>query len=57
MRPSVLEHGHRLRARMFIRLVRLLSRQRTPQPTTPDSPAELADAPQQLELNGSRRPS
>ena len=28
MRPSVLEHGHRLRARMFIRLVRLLSRQR-----------------------------
>lgn len=36
---------------------RLLSRPRTPQPTTPDSPAELADAPQQLELNGSRRPS
>jgi uncharacterized peroxidase-related enzyme len=28
MRPSVLEHGHRLRARMFIRLVRVLSRQR-----------------------------
>ena len=28
MRPSVLEHGHRLRARMFIRLVRALSRQR-----------------------------
>jgi AhpD family alkylhydroperoxidase len=28
MRPSVLEHGHRLRARMFIRLVRLLSGQR-----------------------------
>ena len=28
MRPSVLEHGHRLRARTFIRLVRLLSRQR-----------------------------
>ena len=28
MRPSVLEHGHRLRARMFIRLVRGLSRQR-----------------------------
>jgi len=28
MRPSVLERGHRLRARMFIRLVRLLSRQR-----------------------------
>jgi AhpD family alkylhydroperoxidase len=28
MRPSVLEHGHRLRARMFIGLVRALSRQR-----------------------------
>jgi AhpD family alkylhydroperoxidase len=28
MRPSVLEHGHRLRARMFIRLIRLLSGQR-----------------------------
>jgi uncharacterized peroxidase-related enzyme len=28
MRPSVLEHGHRLRARTFIRLVRALSRQR-----------------------------
>ena len=28
MRPSVLEHGHRLRTRMFIRLVRVLSRQR-----------------------------
>lgn len=28
MRPSVLEHGHRLRARMFIRLVRVLSGQR-----------------------------
>jgi AhpD family alkylhydroperoxidase len=28
MRPSVLEHGHRLRARIFIRLVRALSRQR-----------------------------
>ena len=28
MRPSVLEHGHRLRARVFIRLVRALSRQR-----------------------------
>jgi uncharacterized peroxidase-related enzyme len=28
MRPSVLEHGPRLRARMFIRLVRVLSRQR-----------------------------
>ena len=28
MRPAVLEHGHRLRAKMFIRLVRLLSGQR-----------------------------
>jgi AhpD family alkylhydroperoxidase len=28
MRPAVLEHGHRLRANMFIRLVRLLSGQR-----------------------------
>jgi AhpD family alkylhydroperoxidase len=28
VRPSVLEHGHRLRARMFIRLIRLLSGQR-----------------------------
>ena len=28
MRPSVLEHGHRLRARLFIRLVKVLSRQR-----------------------------
>jgi AhpD family alkylhydroperoxidase len=28
MRPSVLEHGHRLRARIFIRLIRALSRQR-----------------------------
>jgi AhpD family alkylhydroperoxidase len=28
MRPAVLEHGHRLRAQMFIRLVRLLSGQR-----------------------------
>ena len=28
MRPPVLEHGHRLRARMFIRLIRLLSGQR-----------------------------
>jgi uncharacterized peroxidase-related enzyme len=28
MRPSVLEDGHRLRARMFIRLIRVLSRQR-----------------------------
>jgi uncharacterized peroxidase-related enzyme len=28
MRPDVLEHGHRLRARLFIRLVRLLTRQR-----------------------------
>jgi uncharacterized peroxidase-related enzyme len=28
MRPAVLEHGHRLRARMFIRLVRALSGQR-----------------------------
>jgi alkylhydroperoxidase family enzyme len=28
MRPSVLNHGHRLRARVFIRLIRLLSRQR-----------------------------
>jgi AhpD family alkylhydroperoxidase len=28
MRPSVLEHGHRLRARVFIRLIRALSRQR-----------------------------
>jgi AhpD family alkylhydroperoxidase len=28
MRPSVLEHGHRLRARMAIRLVHALSRQR-----------------------------
>ena len=28
MRPSVLEDGHRLRARMFIRLVQALSRQR-----------------------------
>jgi AhpD family alkylhydroperoxidase len=28
MRPSVLEHGHRLRARIFIRLIRLLSGQR-----------------------------
>ena len=28
VRPSVLEHGHQLRARMFIRLIRLLSGQR-----------------------------
>ena len=28
MRPAVLEDGHRLRARIFIRLVRVLSRQR-----------------------------
>ena len=28
MRPSVLQHGHRLRARMFIRLIRLISGQR-----------------------------
>jgi AhpD family alkylhydroperoxidase len=28
MRPAVLEHGHRLRAQMFIRLIRLLSGQR-----------------------------
>jgi alkylhydroperoxidase family enzyme len=28
MRPAVLEDGHRLRARIFIRLVRALSRQR-----------------------------
>jgi AhpD family alkylhydroperoxidase len=28
MRPSVLEQGHRLRARMFIRLIRVLSGQR-----------------------------
>src|SRR5262245_41016123 len=28
MRPDVLEHGHRLRARLFILLVRLLIRQR-----------------------------
>jgi uncharacterized peroxidase-related enzyme len=28
MRPAVLEHGHRLRAQMFIRLVQLLSGQR-----------------------------
>ena len=28
MRPSVLEHGHRLRAKMFMRLIRLLSGQR-----------------------------
>jgi AhpD family alkylhydroperoxidase len=28
MRPAVLEHGHRMRAQMFIRLIRLLSGQR-----------------------------
>jgi hypothetical protein len=28
MRPSVLEHGHRLRSKMFMRLIRLLSGQR-----------------------------
>jgi uncharacterized peroxidase-related enzyme len=28
MRPAVLERGHRLRARVFMRLIRLLSRQR-----------------------------
>jgi uncharacterized peroxidase-related enzyme len=28
MRPAVLEHGHRLRAQMFIRLIQLLSGQR-----------------------------
>ena len=36
MRPAVLEHGHRLRAKMFIRLVRLLSGQRM------DAVAQLA---------------